>query len=1164
MRLTLHSAISRPIGGHAVVGGQRCVCAPFRAVGAPLRAVDSTTDATPLSPDGAYSSDVGTLGGYESSFEEEEREKARRKLRPLVPTIDTNQLVEVLFGTSGGQPKAGGVSAELEWLFRMKENMGTSPRLYSPRVAIPPGTPPASTLPLLVYLPGLDGTGLAAYRQFPSLRARFDLRALFIPPDDRSSFEGLVEHVQALLSAEALSADPSRPIYLLGESFGGVLALVLASRCDFVDRIIIVNPATSFADSPWPALGPILTQLPAQLYATLPIALSPVLANPITMAMHNMDSTDPVPRQISDVAYGLIDMLTELNALRVALPPATLAHRLSLLKEGAEFVIDKRVLGAVPQRTLLLVGQLDLVVPSNAEGPRIVKEMQRCRLRVLQLRAHAMLQEAGVSLVDIMDEEGFYQATRLLSSGTSSSDTMPTTTTPTSSGDSDTESHATSSSTAPPAHTAHSADNGSAPTAAAASSRTPVVMAVTAAPPPPPPPRARPAKGGATFGTAAPLQMPTMRELDKAMETGSPSFQGWDHAAGTADSPTTPQNALTTTDAHTPSELSNPGTGFADYGGHSTHESPAFVTRKGKGSMIEAIKIRKASAGIGQRITRSITRSMSLEQLPPSGPGLPNAGIQIGYMIDGKLYTPESRKDFLTTILPLLLYADDIALLAPSEEDLRTMLTLLDRICSDLALAINYNKTVAQSLGHPSAHTVTSAPITIPSNSSSTPHLVHSTSKFKYLGSILSSPAAPSDDAPNTSDSDILDSEISRRIGSACAALFAYRRPDMTSLFAGGAITSYRLSAGDFFAHSVKFRSSANTHFSNFKRDISKHPEFMDLLSKQTGGLNVLERLVSPVFFSTQADGRVVRGLGAIPDDRPILFVGNHQLFAPDMPLMVAQFLREKKTLLRGLAHPIAVGGPGAASAAGPATASGGGGASGAAAGGDGGGAAARGAGAGSFGAFLKTFGAVPVSGSNLYRLLAQGESVLLYPGGAREANKRRGEKYALLWPRKQEFVRMAARLGATIIPFAAIGAEDSINIMADSDAVLDLPVVGPMLRQRMKDAEPATIPAARRGVNALSADEANLQETFSVPFITPNAPARFYFVFRRPIQTSPALASDRAACDTLYATVKGECEGGLSYLLRKRLQDPYADFGQRMLWEGIRGFREQAPTFEP
>ncbi len=46
----------------------------------------------------------------------------------------------------------------------------------------------------------------------------------------------------------------------------------------------------------------------------------------------------------------------------------------------------------VPQRTLLLVGQLDLVIPSNSEGPRLQKAMQRCRLRVLPLRSHAMLQ----------------------------------------------------------------------------------------------------------------------------------------------------------------------------------------------------------------------------------------------------------------------------------------------------------------------------------------------------------------------------------------------------------------------------------------------------------------------------------------------------------------------------------------------------------------------------------------------------------------------------------------------------------------------------------------------------------------------------------------------------------------------------------------------------
>ncbi len=97
------------------------------------------------------------------------------------------------------------------------------------------------------------------------------------------------------------------------------------------------------------------------------------------------------------------------------------------------------------------------------------------------------------------------------------------------------------------------------------------------------------------------------------------------------------------------------------------------------------------------------------------------------------------------------------------------------------------------------------------------------------------------------------------------------------------------------------------------------------------------------------------------------------------MWLHVEEFLRERGTLLRGMAHPIifnnaAAGGPGANpddSNRNP-------------------GAASRdrdGAGIASFGNFLRTYGAVPVSGRNLFALLKQGEAVLLYPGGAREVS---------------------------------------------------------------------------------------------------------------------------------------------------------------------------------
>ena len=142
---------------------------------------------------------------------------------------------------------------------------------------------------------------------------------------------------------------------------------------------------------------------------------------------------------------------------------------------------------------------------------------------------------------------------------------------------------------------------------------------------------------------------------------------------------------------------------------------------------------------------------------------LPNAGIRIGYSINGTLHTPKPGANYETVILPLLLYADDIVLLAPTADDLHLMLSLLHTTCTDLALSINFPKTESQTLGHPSKH-VPPAPISIPSTPPQAPHLVQPTSRFTYLGGILSTP---------TPDGDILDAEISRRVSSAA---YAFRR----------------------------------------------------------------------------------------------------------------------------------------------------------------------------------------------------------------------------------------------------------------------------------------------------------------------------------------------------------------------------------------------------
>lgn len=233
-------------------------------------------------------------------------------------------------------------------------------------------------------------------------------------------------------------------------------------------------------------------------------------------------------------------------------------------------------------------------------------------------------------------------------------------------------------------------------------------------------------------------------------------------------------------------------------------------------------------------------------------------------------------------------------------------------------------------------------------------------------------------------------------------------------------------------------------------------------VEKDTEGfVSTITKLTSPVYYSTTEEGRVIRGLGGIPTTRPLLLVGNHQLFAAgeclrfavfvraslgcilghtaavgvvttavltalcrrgvlaattlvlllhtrthplsdslhqsysvlhclcpcpcpaDMYPMIKEFVQELGVLPRGLAHPVVFAGPDALTAAG---------ANGGMAqlGGGNSDPEDRAAGAMQFGNLLSTYGAVPVSGRNMHKLLEQGEMVLLYPGGAREVRRQR------------------------------------------------------------------------------------------------------------------------------------------------------------------------------
>jgi pimeloyl-ACP methyl ester carboxylesterase len=100
--------------------------------------------------------------------------------------------------------------------------------------------------PLLVLLPGLDGTGILFRRFIEAIGASVDTQIVAYPADQPMNYGELETRVR-----EALPKD--RPYVILGESFSGPIAIRLGANppAGLVGLILCVT----FAKNPYPLLG---------------------------------------------------------------------------------------------------------------------------------------------------------------------------------------------------------------------------------------------------------------------------------------------------------------------------------------------------------------------------------------------------------------------------------------------------------------------------------------------------------------------------------------------------------------------------------------------------------------------------------------------------------------------------------------------------------------------------------------------------------------------------------------------------------------------------------------------------------------------------------------------------------------------------------------------
>ncbi len=241
--------------------------------------------------------------------------------------------------------------------------------------------------------------------------------------------------------------------------------------------------------------------------------------------------------------------------------------------------------------------------------------------------------------------------------------------------------------------------------------------------------------------------------------------------------------------------------------------------------------------------------------------------------------------------------------------------------------------------------------------------------------------------------------------------------------------------------------------------------------------------LTSPVFY----------GVEHVPTGQPFLLVGNHTLMGVlDVPLLLLGLHERTGVLVRPLGDHIHFRIP-------------------------------------VWRDLLARFGTVDGTRENCAALMRAGESILVFPGGAREVFKHKGEQYHLIWKNRTGFAALAIAHQYPIVPVAAVGAEECYDILVDSDEMRHSPL-GPILERLTMRAD--ELPPLVAGIGPLP------------------RPQRFYFRFDAPIETRKwaGRAHSQTACLELRAEVARAIERGIKALKRERQRDPEATLITRLM----------------
>ncbi len=225
-----------------------------------------------------------------------------------------------------------------------------------------------------MLVPGIDGTGLLFYRQVPLLEPRYAVTTTRLR-DDARAMDELVADLH-----QSIGAATDGPVTLLGESFGGALALSYAlAHPERVGRLVILNSFAHFGS-------------PARLW----------------LGYHLLRATP----------WGMMRLVRQLNGPRMHSPgtdPEEIRRCLELMRNTTRegYLSRLRILrdydlreqlAALQMPVLYLAADRDVLVPSVDQARLMTALTPRASLRVLEGHGHSCLIAPDLDLSAILDE----------------------------------------------------------------------------------------------------------------------------------------------------------------------------------------------------------------------------------------------------------------------------------------------------------------------------------------------------------------------------------------------------------------------------------------------------------------------------------------------------------------------------------------------------------------------------------------------------------------------------------------------------------------------------------------------------------------------------------------------------------------------------------------